>query len=168
MRRSSVVPLVLLLLDACAHPPAQLAVGPFADIRVGQAQEQDLIGQRVRWGGTIVATDTNKDDTCFEVVSRPLDDQARPRQTDETEGRFIACAAGFYDPAIYASGREITVVGALEAAAVGKIGQHDYRYPRVNAEHVHLWPQREMEWPQVYYRPWIDPFWYPYWAVRVY
>ncbi len=167
MRRPNVLPLVLLA-SACAHPPAQLAKGPFADITVAQAQQQDPVGQRVRWGGSIVATNTNPDATCFEVVSRPLDAEARPRQTDQTEGRFIACAAGFYDPAVYASGRELTVVGTLRAATVGKIGQHDYRYPRVSAEHVHLWPQREVEWSPVYYRPWVDPFWYPYWAVHVY
>ena len=110
-----------------------------------------------------MVTTPEKDQTCFEVVSRPLDREARPRLTDESAGRFLACAAGFFDPAVYSAGRDISVVGTLQAPAVGKIGDYEYRYPRVAAEHVFLWPKREAVQAYYYYDPWLNPFWYPVW-----
>lgn len=151
----------VLMLSACVTPPAPLAGGPFEEITVAQAQGGDLEGQRVRWGGEIASTTTGKDDTCFEVVGRPLDKEARPRHTDQTEGRFIACVSGFYDPAVYEKGRELTVIGTLQASTVSKIGEYEYRYPRVAAETVYLWPKRP-PYSYVYYGPWGSPLWYPY------
>ncbi|HVO26584.1 MAG TPA: Slp family lipoprotein [Candidatus Margulisiibacteriota bacterium] len=156
--------LVACALGACAQPPPMLSGGPFSEVSVLDAQARDLTGQRVRWGGSIVATTPEKDETCFEIVSRPLDREARPRRTDESDGRFLACAQGFFDPAVYAAGREATVVGTLETTTVGKIGEYDYRYPRVAAEHVFLWPKREPVEAYYVYGPWPDGFWYPLWG----
>ncbi len=161
--RAVLLSVVVCAIGACAKPPPMLSGGPFSEISVLDAQARDLTGQRVRWGGSIVATTPQRDETCFEVVSRPLDREARPRRTDESDGRFLACAKGFFDPAVYAAGREVTVVGALQTPTVGKIGEYDYRYPRVAAEHVFLWPQRELIEPYYVYAPWPDPFWYPFW-----
>lgn len=155
-----------LVLSACVTPPAPLAGGPFAETTVAQAQGGNLEGQRVRWGGEITTTTTSKDETCFELVSRPLDKQARPRRTDQTDGRFLACAPSFYDPAVYEKGRELTVIGPLQAPTVGKIGEYEYRYPGVAAEKVYLWPKRPRYAGAYYgpwvYDPWVGPFWYPY------
>lgn len=153
---------LLFVLGACARPPAVLSGGPFSESTVREAQRGDLTGQRVRWGGSLVGTTPGKDETCFEVVSHPLDREARPRPTDDSDGRFLACAPGFFDPAVYAVGRELSIVGTLQTPSVGKIGEFEYRYPRVTVEHVFLWPKRETV--QVYgYGPWPDPLWYPVW-----
>lgn len=162
MNRAWMPSVLCCLLGACATPPAVLSGGAFSEVTVEDAQARDLTGERVRWGGSIVATTPGKDQTCFEVVSRPLDGEARPRRTDQSDGRFRACASGFFDPAVYATGREITVVGTLEPATLGKIGEYDYRYPQVSAEHVFLWPKREPVQPYYLYEPWPGPFWYPY------
>jgi outer membrane lipoprotein len=152
------------VLVACATPPAVLSGGAFSEVTVQDAQARDLTGQRVRWGGAIVSTTPEKGQTCFEVVSRPLDREARPRRTDESDGRFVACATEFFDPAVYAPGREISVVGTLQASTVGKIGEYEYRFPRVAAEHVYLWPKREtVQGYYYYYDPWPGPYWYPFW-----
>jgi len=151
-------------LAACVKPPAMLSGGAFSEATVEEAQARDLTGQRVRWGGSIVATDPGKDETCFELVGRPLDREARPRQTDQSDGRFLACAGGFFDPAVYAEGREISVVGTLQATTVRKIGEYEYRYPHVLAENVYLWPKRE-PLPAYYYNgPWAGPPWYSIWG----
>ena len=102
------------------------------------------------------------------LVGRPLDQQARPLLTDVTSGRFVACAPRFYDPAVYAAGRDITVVGTVADPSAGRIGERAYIFPRVAADGVYLWPQRP---PQVVYYPvggwpyWYDPFWpmWPWW-----
>jgi len=164
MSRWRVLCVVMCVLAACATPPPVLSGGSFAELTVQDAQARDLTGQRVRWGGGIVVTTPEKDETCFEVVSRPLDREARPRRTDESDGRFLACAAGFFDPAVYSAGREISVVGTLQGLAVRKIGDYEYRYPRIAAENVFLWPKREVVQAYYYSDPWVNPFWYPMWG----
>jgi outer membrane lipoprotein len=152
-----------LLLSGCVKRPPALLAGAFPQIGVAEAQRGGPSGQRVRWGGVIVSTIPQKEDTCFEILARPLSSEARPRRTDESEGRFIACAHGFYDPAVYADGREVTVVGTLQQPEMRKIGEHEYEYPKVAAEEVYLWPKREPA--QVYYYPgWPDWYWYPGWG----
>src|SRR5512139_2557871 len=106
---SVIAVLLLVFLSACAKPPPPLA-GTYTEVGLREAQQGGLSGQRVRWGGVIVATTPRKQETCLEILQRPLDAQARPRYTDESDGRFLACAPGFYDPAVYANGREITIV----------------------------------------------------------
>ncbi len=145
------------MLASCASVPDRLSGTNFAQVTPHMAQNQDLVGRRVRWGGSITKVVPGRQETCFEVVSHPLDSSARPEDVDQSDGRFIACTAGFYDPAVYAEGREITVVGTLEIPQLGKIGEYQYRFPRVSASAVYLWPKREI-YP--YYPPY-DPFWYP-------
>src|SRR5262249_36839351 len=122
------------------------------------------VGEAVRWGGEIVKARPGRGETCFEVLSKPLDRAARPRPVDETLGRFVACSAGFYDPAIYAAGRELTVAGTLAETSDRKVGDSQYRFPVVRADAVYLWPKRGPR--PYYYDPWDDPFWrpYPYWG----
>jgi outer membrane lipoprotein len=151
--------LAVATLAACMRPPRPLE-GEFPPLTVADAQQGEHAGERVRWGGTIVATRPERDRTCIEVVSKPLDRRARSILTDQTYGRFEACARGFYDPEIYAEGREVTVVGTIEGTRAGKVGDYDYPFPRVDAEWVYLWPERRPE--RAYY---YDPYpWYPWWG----
>lgn len=134
--------LPLLVAFACARPPVPLR-GDFAEVSVPEAVANSDAGGEVRWGGEVVETTPMGDRTCFEVVERPLDRAARPRATDETDGRFIACTPGFHDPALWEPGREMTVVGTLAGTETGTIGEAAYRFPRVEAQAVHLWPVRD-------------------------
>jgi outer membrane lipoprotein len=159
MRRLVLLCAIGLLSTACATTPAPLANGPFTTLDHQAALGDAARGVKVRWGGTIVVATPAEEETCLEIIDHPLDRQARPRQTDRTAGRFIACAPGFFDPGVYRLGREVTVVGVLGEPRTGKIGDHSYQYPQVRAETVYLWPERAEEtWG---YYP--DPFWYPYW-----
>src|SRR3989442_7827971 len=108
MRRSAHLLALPLFLAACARPPGALR-GSFAPLTVRDAQTRSAVGERVRWGGKIVNARPGKDSTCFEIVSKPLDHEARPLESDETLGRFVACAPGVYDPVIYAPGRDVNV-----------------------------------------------------------
>lgn len=146
--------LSLLALAGCATAPAPLR-GEFAAIAPEQsAQFADRSGS-VRWGGTIISTEPGATQTCIEVLGRELNESARPRLTpDQSAGRFLACRAGFYDPAIFATDREVTVTGKLNGFVTRRIGEYDYRYPRVDADVIYLWPERR-ERPAYYH----DPFW---------
>jgi len=162
---------VLLLAAAgCVRPPLELQ-GQFPPVTVADAQATDRVGERVRWGGEIVETRPAEAETCLEVVSLPLDRQARPQRSDVTYGRFLACGPGFYDPALYAAKRRVTVVGILQEVETGKIGDRPYPFPLLRAEVVHLWPPPR---PQPYYYypyPYFGyygywGFWRPYYAPR--
>ena len=83
-----------IALSACATVPAPL-VGQFSTVQPEQAAASQTPGESVRWGGRIVDIHTEKLYTCFEVVGAPLDSSGRPRQVDESTGRFLACRSGF-------------------------------------------------------------------------
>lgn len=143
MRRLLMIPLVsAVLLAGCASTPSPLK-GEFAAMQPADAVRAGATGERVRWGGRIVQVEPQADRSCFEVVSLPLGSGGRPLERDESAGRFIACRGGFYDPEVFQPGREITFTGTIEGYENRKVGEYDYRYPRLAAEVVYLWPVRK-------------------------
>jgi len=158
--KSLVLPLLgALAIAGCATAPKPLQ-GEFAMVRPIDAERAE--GARVRWGGSIIAVEPRPNETCFEVLGRHLNDSARPRPTDATDGRFLACRRGFYDPAVFSAGRDITVVGAISGREKRKVGEYEYAYPRVTADAVYLWPDRseiiiENRSSPFFYH---SPFWY--------
>ncbi len=150
----------ILIASGCATVPAPLA-GDFPDFQPAQATERS-VGGRVRWGGHIVDTQPQRDQTCIEILARDLGRDLRPEAGDQNHGRFLACREGFQDPAVFTSGREVTVVGTLEGFTDGQIGEFEYRYPRLDAETLYLWAERPDT--VIYHDPWrsyYDPWW-PY------
>ncbi len=130
-------------LASCAStPPAPLAGNDFVPILPRTAQnDPSVVGEKVRWGGVIAGVKPGKTDTCFHVVSHTLDDSGRPVDDDHSDGRFIACAHGFFDPSIYSVKRQITVTGTLQVPTIGKVGDMRYIFPHVAADVVYLWPK---------------------------
>ncbi|MGY6554454.1 MAG: Slp family lipoprotein [Wenzhouxiangella sp.] len=154
----------ILLLSGCASIPAPL-VGDFAEFQPNQATDRS-VGAQVRWGGTIVETQPSRDETCVEILARDLDRELRPIGGDNNFGRFLACRSGFQDPAIFTTGRDITVVGRVQGFVDGEIGDFVYRYPRLSAEVIYLWPERP-DMVLVRGGGFYDPFWWdPWWPHR--
>ena len=144
------------LAAGCASVPTPLAGSNFATITPQQAATQNAGAQRVRWGGEILRVEPRANATCFEILSRELYADARPNRRDHSEGRFIACKTGFFDPAVYEKGRDITIVGALNGNERHKVGEFDYTFARVDADEVYMWPRRAE-----FVGPYYDPFWGP-------
>jgi outer membrane lipoprotein len=161
--------LVFLLLAGCATTPRPAAEGPLASITPAEGRTPEAAGAKVRWGGEILEVRPGKAETCFEVLARELSASGRPRETDSSQGRFIACAPGFYDPAVYSRGRELTFTGTVMAPEQGKIGEHAYVFPRLAVDQLYLWPKREYLQPR-YYDPWFgwyDPLYpHPFYRYR--
>ncbi|MFC5743458.1 Slp family lipoprotein [Dyella tabacisoli] len=153
-------------LAACVTIPQPLQ-GTYTDITSTAAQQGGAGGAKVRWGGEIIKTEPGQQETCFYLLSRPLDSEARPTSgnTAENQGRFVACRSGFYDPEVFARGREVTITGTLHGTVSQKVGEYDYAYPRVEADVVYLWPKRvAVRYPQGYYDPFWGPGFGPYWG----
>ncbi|MBI3898617.1 MAG: Slp family lipoprotein [Gammaproteobacteria bacterium] len=159
---------LLLLLSACTSPLPETLRQPGAAVALPEARQNTsaYIGQRVRWGGTIAAVENRPEETRLDIVAYPLDRFGRPRVTRESHGRFLVRVDRFLDPAIYTSGREVTVGGSIEQPMTKPIGEHPYKYVVIKADAVYLWEPRVDVREPSYYR---DPFAYdPFWPSRPY
>ncbi|HJU26608.1 MAG TPA: Slp family lipoprotein [Rhodanobacteraceae bacterium] len=166
MSRRFAIPtlLITLGLGACATVPQQLA-GTYSTVTPDAARSGAAQGTRVRWGGRIIETEPQEAQTCFFVLNKPLDSQARPERDEQSTGRFVACKQGFFDPEVYSKGKELTVTGTLDGSVTRKIGNYDYTYPRVAADTAYLWPERPRYVAQPYPYPFYDPFFCdPFWS----
>ncbi|MGI9046690.1 MAG: Slp family lipoprotein [Burkholderiales bacterium] len=157
------------MLSGCATTPRPVVEGPISPLTPQAARADQGVGpnERVRWGGEILNVETAENRTCFEILAQELDSSGRPSgdgsdyagESRPTGSRFLACDQGFYDPAIYAKRRDLTVVGTLVDSETRKIGEHDYRYPLLQVEKLHLWPKYSAYRDPYFY----DPFWgWPY------
>ena len=123
------------LLSACASAPAPLQ-GSFTPVNPRDSVGTPQVGAPVRWGGRIIETIPGQGETCFQMIARPLNGNGRPSTTsaDASDGRFLACRAGFYDPAVFEPGRDVTFIGRVEGYQTTKIGEYDYPLPKIAAE----------------------------------
>lgn len=158
-----------LLLSGCNLVPESLRVNddsqllPFSQAK---AQHAQTVGELARWGGVIAKVENKSNFTIIEVVNFALKSSAKPEIKDETLGRFLVVYQELLDPIIYKTGREITALGTVAPAQDGKIGEHEYIYPVLEASAVHLWPEQKTEIMQLRH----DPFWYApsYWRFYPY
>ena len=141
--RSCLSLLPLLLLSACASGPTFETGGVDRALtpRGVAAEPQPALEQTVLWGGVILTTTNLKDSTQIEVLAYPLDTDERPLRDSEPLGRFILTQAGYLEPANYAQGRLLSVVGTVTGTRAGRIGAADYAFPVISARQLYLWPR---------------------------
>jgi outer membrane lipoprotein len=163
----------LLVVHGCATSPVPQAIRdqaqPSPTVAEVQQRPESLLGQRVRWGGTILAVRNTSKTTEIEILGRPLDRNGKPDEGKAGLGRFIVELSGFEDPAELPKERRFTVVGPLTRVETRNIGDYPYLYPVVAGDVRHLWPNpppaSSMGPP--FYDPWFHP-WYGPWYGRWY
>jgi len=121
-------------------------------------------GKVVIWGGVIIGAKNLKEGTLIEILQKPADMERRPKDVDESDGRFLALYEGYLDVAIYNREREVTVAGEIKGKRILPLGEIKYIYPLISVKEIHLWPPKSKErfcpYPYWHY-PW---WWYhPYW-----
>jgi len=148
----------LLLLSGCASqvPEAvRLDIGATTSVADAQQQPRSVAGQRVRWGGEILAVHNHRSVTDVVVLRRELFNGGEPKPDGGESRRFIARFEGFIDPAEYAPEQRLTVVGKLAGNEVLPVGDYDYVHPVVRVEQSYRWAKFE----PVPDPPWFrDPF----------
>ena len=153
----------LVLVAAAALFGAGCATAPFPEdltrsvnrsLSLAQirADPRAHLGTRVMLGGDILATTPKAGDTEIEVLARRLDNGDAPDRSDSSAGRFILRTPEFLDPAIYARGRRITVLGTVAGSEERPVGELPYAYPVIAAERIKLWP-KEGPWVGGEYPP---------------
>jgi len=158
----------VLLLPACSsHIPVEISEPLPTELQISQVRENidQYIGQKVRWGGSILSTDNKENTSLISIVSFPLNGNGRPTDSGESSGRFIAVLNDFLEPLVYSEDRQITINGTITGTENRKVGEFLYNYPVVKVEHYHLWaPLLEYDNdypPHWWYEPWYYPH-YPY------
>lgn len=147
MRFIYLLPLTILLntLSGCSSTPIfdSQSVDKSLTPQSVKAESSISLGKTALWGGTILDTRNLKTTTQIEVLAYPLDSSHRPLLDKKPLGRFIISHAGYLEPASYAQGRHISVLGKIAKPQLGKVGETQYTYPVINSEKVHLWSQED-------------------------
>jgi len=165
--------ILALFLSSCAPISRTLRqeAAPLSLREVSQNPEA-YKGKIVIWGGEIIGTVNQKDNTTLiEVLQRPLDWMEEPERSEPSEGRFLVLVEHYLDPYIYRRERTITVAGEILGERRKPLGEMDYRYPLVLSKQIHLWRGYYYYYGPPYYPwPYYGPGWwyygpwgYPYW-----
>ena len=152
---------LVLLLDACVPVISpQLVEQVDRNLTYGSlaSRPDEAKDKIVLLGGTIVQTVPKPEETEIEVVQKQVSSSGEPCLTDKSEGRYLVVVNRFLDPAIYRSGRDITVAGKVQGSVLRRLGEIDYRYPVIAALEIYLW--KEPLSPQAY--PYPYPCGYPH------
>lgn len=137
--------LCLVILSGCAPVIPQKSLDTvdrriqFDDVR---SEPEKYNGSIVLLGGVIVAVENQDMETVIEVMQQPLNSNLRPVKPGASAGRFLAGFTGFKDPAIYAPGRLITIVGTVKGSQARPLGKMDYSYPVIGVVEDYLWAAR--------------------------
>jgi len=176
MRLALIILFLSATLAGCATIPDSLRADNLSTVTPSMVRDGAAIGDRVRWGGSVLDVKPAATETCITILSHPLDSSARPLNIDANYGRFLACGTGFYDPVVFAKDRSVTVLGRVQGVVDGTVDAAPYRYPRLEIQSVYLWPIVVYGAP--YYGPywggpnwygpgwgayWYGPVWGPYW-----
>lgn len=157
---------LMLLLSGCAHvisKDLREKTNPSITFRQVYQNPNAYKNQSVLWGGEIIETINQKDETTLiEVLQRPLGWRGEPKETDASEGRFLILVEKYLDPYVFQKGRKITVAGEILGEEIKPLGEMDYRYPFLLSDQTYLW-QRYPYYPVLPHYYYYDPWWvYPY------
>ena len=123
-------------------------------------------GKVVLLSGVILGSKNRKEGTMIEILQKPEDMEGRPKDVDESDGRFLALYDGYLDTAIYSRGREAIVAGEIKGKRTLPLGEIKYTYPLILIREIHLFKAKKEERFHHYPYPyWRYPSWgcYPYW-----
>lgn len=113
--------------------------------------------QVVIFSGIIIDSKNTKEGTLLTVLQRPADHLGKPKDTDETGGRFLALDSRFQDVSVFTAGRAVTVGGIVLGKRTLPLGEIQYTYPLIYVKEIYLWPEEKYTpYPYPY------PYYYPY------
>ncbi len=137
----------LFFLGACTGMPQVIRDFPAADIPYQLISENadPYTNAPVRWGGTVINVENEKDSSLIQVLFYPLDRSGYPQISKPGEGRFAIETNEFLDPAIFVKDAEITVTGTIQGKIERTVGNKAIYIPLISAEAIYLWPRSYRE-----------------------
>jgi len=122
--------------------------GTFAALQKAPANHT---GEIVMFGGKVIETKSAPTSSEITVLQLPVDTRHRPKDGDQSEGRYIVHSGQFLDPAIYQAGSLLTVVGRITGSELRSIGGFQYVYPLVQAIEIKPWPTAGRKSPSFHF-----------------
>lgn len=149
-RRFSALLLAALLVTGCAATPRLDTAGIDRSLTPDLATETlDLSsGRRVHWGGVIIGSRNQENESVVELLAYPLGDSGRPNTDSAPLGRILAVSSGYLETLDYSPGRIASFVGTVQPSRSGRVGDAEYRYPVLQIEQSALWPVESYSKPQ--------------------
>ncbi|MCF6159551.1 MAG: hypothetical protein E3K32_13500 [wastewater metagenome] len=139
-------------------------VNPNITIQEVLSNPERYKGEIIIVSGDIIDATITREGTLLKVMQRPTGAWGKPKNVDETAGRFLATADFYLDPYIYKKGRKVTVGGEVQGVRELPEGEIRYRYPVIHVKEIYLWPvERRYYYPYYYpYRPYYyyDDYWW--------
>ncbi len=120
-------------------------------------------GKTILISGIILGSRNTKEGTLIEILQKPTDINGRPKDVDDSDGRFLALYDGYLETAIYSRGREVAVAGEITGKKILPLGEIDYIYPLISIKEVHLFKVKKEEAFSYYPYPYwwrYHPWWY--------
>jgi outer membrane lipoprotein len=115
-------------------------------------QPEAFRGKVVIWDGEIIRTINEKEkNTLIEVLQKPLNRSAAPKERGVSGGKIFSHGRTFFSPYLYRTGREITVAGKILGEDIKPLGKMAYRYPLLLGKQVYLWRGYSYHYPPYYY-----------------
>jgi outer membrane lipoprotein len=156
---------VIVGLSSCASRMPKKIQGAFDNtLNAAQVHTQPnkFLSQQVRWGGKILNIENRQNTSRLTIVAFPLNSYGRPKNSDQSHGRFIAVVDKFLEPELYSKDREVTVTGILQKSETLKVGEFSYSHPVVQVNSHHLWVIKQTTSPNYMNHWWHDSWYNPY------
>ncbi|TVM04189.1 MAG: hypothetical protein CV087_00645 [Candidatus Brocadia sp. WS118] len=116
-------------------------------------------GQIIVLSGVILETENTKEGTLLQVLQRPAGFRGKPKNVDETGGRFLAFDSRYLDVSVFSKGRSVTIAGEIQGKKVAPLGRIEYHYPLISVREIYLWPVEKTYPSRYYYYP-HDYWWW--------
>ena len=164
-RRSSLLWYGLLILAGCSGPvistEIRREVMPIVGLAEVRQNPEKFDNNTIIVGGEIISVINHENQaTTLLVLDRPLDDNERPEEWQNGQGRFMVHTRDFLDPEVYVKGRQVTVAGIVTGIEMATVGKANYPYVALTARQIYLWPWRYRPYTYPSYPNW-GPDWYP-------
>lgn len=144
------------LLSACAttssqHARQAIKAAPANDIQLAEvkAEPNIYIGTPVRWGGKVlkseaITTDQGNELIRVEVLQRELDNKARPKNSNDSDGRFVAYIPQPEKKIRSLKNHFITVVGEVSKTEKMQINKNNsVTLPVLDSQDYYVWHRND-------------------------
>ncbi|KKO20176.1 MAG: Slp family lipoprotein [Candidatus Brocadia sp.] len=97
-------------------------------------------GQMIVLSGIVLKTENTKEGTLLQILQRPAGFRGKPKDVDETGGRFLALDSRYLDVNVFTEGRAVTIAGEVQGKRTLPLDKIEYTYPLISVKELYLWP----------------------------
>ncbi|OOP57015.1 MAG: hypothetical protein AYP45_05675 [Candidatus Brocadia carolinensis] len=141
---SQSIPMVLLLLIAGCAPVISKQirdqVRPDITFSAVLNNPENYKGQMIVLSGIVLKTENTKEGTLLQILQRPAGFRGKPKDVDETGGRFLALDSRYLDVNVFTKGRAVTIAGEVREKRTLPLDKTEYTYPLISVKELYLWP----------------------------